>query len=375
MKIAVDCRMIRHSGIGTVLRELLPFLLQSGHRFLLLGDPALLAVYVRLGAEVYPFHEPVYSVSEQVCYPRRALKGLDVLLFPHYNVPFPAPLPLVTVIHDLAPLALPQFFSGPAKRLYAHLFFRLAVKRSAAVIAVSRFTRREIMTRLGAEPSRIRMIHNGPGRSFPHDSDLSMEALQRHGITPPYVLAVGNLKPHKNLKKLVEAFAILRQHTRGRLSLVIAGRAFPDRTTGTAPSSLTPGELHASGIVFPGFVPDEDMPALYRHADLLLLPSLYEGFGLTALEALRFGTLPLVADTASLPEVIDDPELRFDPNDAEAMVEKIRYFLNHPDVRASKIAAQQRSTVRFSWEAAALHYLEVLREVASRHHLDKVGAI
>ena len=293
MKIAVDCRMIRHSGIGTVLRELLPLMLQSHHRFLLLGDPSYFHEYSKLGADVCPFREPIYSISEQVRFPRWALKGMDVLLFPHYNVPVLLPIPMVAVLHDLAPLALPHFFPGPAKRLYAHLFFHLAVKSAAGLIAVSHFTKQEIVRRLGTDPARIQVVHNGPGRSFPSERDSAPGVPSRYGIDSPYVLAVGNLKPHKNLKKLREAFGILRRRGHDRLRLVIAGRSFPEAGGGADLFGPTREELRKTGVVFTGFVRDEDMPALYRNADLLLLPSLYEGFGLTALEALRFGTLPL----------------------------------------------------------------------------------
>ncbi|MBI5571872.1 MAG: glycosyltransferase family 4 protein [Desulfomonile tiedjei] len=366
MKIAVDCRMIQHGGIGTVLRELLPLLLRSNHRFVLLGDSTHLRAYANLDAEIWPFREPIYSISEQMRYPRRALRGVDVLLHPHYNVPVRPSVPVVVVIHDLAPLALPDLFSGPAKRLYAHMFFRLAVRGSARVIADSHFTKQEIVERLAADPASVRVIHLGPGRTFSSEADVTPEALGRYGIAAPYVLSVGNLKPHKNLRKLVEAFVILKQRRHSPLGLVIAGQAFSDTGRCEELLGLSRGELRQKGVTLPGFVRDEDMPALYHDASLLLLPSVYEGFGLTPLEALRFGTLPLVANAASLPEVLDDPELRFDPVDAEAMAEKMALFLDDPDLRATKIAAQRKRIDRFSWHVTAQKYLEVLEDVGAR---------
>jgi glycosyltransferase involved in cell wall biosynthesis len=365
MRIAIDCRMIRHSGIGTVLRELLPLMLRSSNQFVLLGDLTHLHAYRDLGAEIWPFREPIYSVSEQMRFPRRALKAVDVLLYPHYNIPIWLPVPKVAVVHDLAPLALPHLFAGAAKRLYAHLFFRLAVQSSARVIAVSHFTKQEIVTRLGANPARIRVVHNGPGRTFPGEPDTTPETLRRYGIISPYVLTVGNLKPHKNLRKLVEAFILLRQRGYGSLNLVIAGQSFPNAGRSTDLFGLSQEELSVNGVRFPGFVRDEDMPSLYQNASLLLLPSVYEGFGLTPLEALRFETLPLVADTASLPEVVDDPELRFDPTDAADIAERMALFINDPNLRSAKVAAQRKGLDRFSWYAAAQSYLDVLDEVGN----------
>ena len=366
MRVALDCRMIQHSGIGTVLRELVPRLLLSDHEFTLLGNPSQLAKFEQGGCAVVDFSSPIYSVAEHFAFPRQVLKRADVLICPHYNVPLTAYSRVVVVIHDLAHLALPEIFHGVAKRVYAHFFYRYAVRRAARVIAISEFTRREMSRYLGVDPAAVDVIHNGPGRSFSETADYSLERLRRYGVEGRYILAVGNVKPHKNFSLLIEAFRRLRRDGSETLKLVVAGKDFEQRDRVGRTFGYSKAELEAEGVVMAGYVEDEDMPALYHHAGLFVLPSIYEGFGFPPLEALRFGTLPLVSDSASLPEVIDDAELRFNPRDADELADRIRYFTRHQDAARTKIEEQQRRARRFSWDNTARSYLAVIDQVGQQ---------
>ncbi len=362
MRVAVDCRMINHSGIGTLLRELLPHFLSSDHQFILLGNALQLAQFERMGCTVVDFPSPIYSIQEHVKFPRWSLNQVDVLLCPHYNVPLTANGRVVVVICDLAHLALPEIFRGVGKRIYAHVFYRYAVKRAARIITISEFTRSEMSRRLGVDPAGVEVIHCGPGRSFPEPADLSAARLERYGVEPPYVLAVGNLKPHKNFAILIEAFRRLSTSGNPARKLVVAGKAFEEVNGRSGLFGYSRAELEAQGIVLAGYVEDADMPTLYHHAGLFVLPSLYEGFGLPPLEALRFGTLPLVSDCASLPEVIDDAELRFNPQDAGELAARISFFLDHDDAQRAKLEEQQERARRFSWDKAARSFLQVVEQ-------------
>ncbi|MFH0824988.1 MAG: glycosyltransferase family 1 protein [Pseudomonadota bacterium] len=366
MKIAVDCRMIRHSGIGVVLGELLPRLIQSDHEFHLIGGEPLPAEYATERSSLHPFDAPIYSIREQVRYPVRLLETADVLLFPHYNVPLRRPAPMVVIIHDLAPLALPLLFKGPAKRLYANFFFRAVLKTAERIITVSQFTKQEIVTRLGANPDKITVIRNGPGRTYPSDADLSRGRLRRYGIEGPYVLTVGNLKPHKNIPRLIEAVRLLNLRRIEPVRLVAAGKVFNQRTDSGVQGGDWSEDAASGGLLMAGYVPDEDMPALYHNAALFVMPSMYEGFGLPPLEALRYDTLPLVADAGGLREVIDIPALRFDPYEIEQMARRIEFYLNNPGEAQALLNAAKESARRFSWDRAAQSYLAVLEEVGYR---------
>lgn len=366
MKITIDCRMIDRSGIGTVIQELVPRLLDAPHQFVLLGDPAYLARYANDRTEIVPFQEPIYSVREQIRFPRKVLSSTSVLLCPHYNIPLTTFPRVVVIVNDLAHLVLPRFFGGSAKRLYAHFFFRVMLRHAIRIITPSEFTRNEILKHVCIASNRLVTIPYGLGRSFAQTVDLSANRLERYGVGLPYILAVGNLKPHKNLETLLEAFLLVRKMADPKLKLVLTGRSF-----GTQESQgLFPGwsgeRLSAENVVLTGHVSDEDMAALYSNASLYVTPSLYEGFGLTPLEALRFGTLPLVADAAALSEVVDDPDLRFDPRESKDLANKILMFLNQPTLLNRKLSEQRERMGRFSWDSTAKAYLCLLEQVGAR---------
>lgn len=358
MNIAIDCRMIDRSGIGTVIQELVPRFLESPNRFVLLGDPERLDCFAGERAQIVAFKEPIYSIGEQIRFPRPIFRYAGVLLCPHYNVPITAFSRVAVIVHDLAHLVLPDFFAGVAKRFYAHLFFRVLLRNAARIITPSEFTRNEIIKHLSIRGDRVMTILNGPGRSFGASTDFCSQRLDRYGVNTPYILAVGNLKPHKNLELLLDAFLIVRQ-TEPNLRLVLTGRSFGETKCCES--------LGLENVVLTGHVADEDMPALYSNATLYVTPSLYEGFGLTPLEALRFRTLPLVSDAAALPEVIQDPDLRFEPNDSKDLANKILTFLNNPELRDRKLSEQKRVLERFSWDSAAKSYLSVLECIGTEN--------
>jgi glycosyltransferase involved in cell wall biosynthesis len=363
MKIAIDCRMIDRSGIGTVIQNIVPRLLTAPHEFILLGHPELLAVYADYKTRIVPFPEPIYTAREQIRFPRRVLSEAGVLFCPHYNIPIISSPPILVLVHDLAHLVLPEFFNGIAKRIYAHLFFRLVARRAARIVTPSEFTRKEILARLNVAPEKVDVIPNGPGRAFSCSTDCSLDRLDKYGISRPYILSVGNIKPHKNLKTLLQAFVMVKETLDRGLGLVIAGRKFSAHESELCFPGWSEERLAAEKVVLTGLVEEEDMGSLYHNAALYVLPSLYEGFGLTPLEALRFGVLPLVADAASLPEVIDDPALRFDPMDPEELAQKITTFLLDPELSMRNLTEQKERMSRFSWDRAAQRYLGLLEEM------------
>jgi glycosyltransferase involved in cell wall biosynthesis len=365
MKIIIDCRMIDRSGIGTVIQELVPRLTSASHEFTLLGDPGILARYANPRTRIISFREPIYSVREQIRFPRRVLSNADVLLCPQYNIPLTAFPRIVVIVHDLAHLVLPRFFGGIGKRLYAHFFFRVALRRAQRIVTPSEFTRSEILQHLDVAPSSVVTILNGPGRSFPSGLDLSLDRVKPYGVDLPYILAVGNMKLHKNLETLLEAFLLVKQVSDLRLKLVLTGRDFGTRASRVPFPGWSPERLKAEGVVLTGHVSDEDMPALYSNASLYVTPSLYEGFGLTPLEALRFGTLPLVADAGALPEVVDDPELRFNPKEPRDLARKALACLHDPELLSKKLSEQEKRLKNFSWDSAAGAYLRLLETVGA----------
>ncbi len=314
---------------------------------------------------------------EQVALPA-ALPGLgaDVLHSPAYAMPLAAPVPVVVTVHDLSFFRMPEALPR-ARGLYLRAATRLAVRHAEALIAVSEFTRRELINLLGAVPSRIHVVPNGLDPEYePASAESTAAYRSRAGLPERFVLAVGTLEPRKNLVTLVEAYAKLRQVTADPPTLVIAGapgwgpnavvRCVEDR-------GLTPH------VRFIGYVPAEDLPLLYSAAALFAYPSRYEGFGLPVIEAMACGTPVIASSAASLPEVAGEAALTVDPQDVAGWAEAMRAVLADTARAASMAGAGRVQATRFSWTRAAREtatvYRRVLRTravrprpVEARHH-------
>ena len=243
----------------------------------------------------------------------------------------------VVVIHDVAALAHPESYS----RLYVEYQQRLLpviTRRARLVITVSEFSRREIVERLGIEPGRIAVIPGGVDERF-SPAAASERATWRSAIDGPYVLALGTASARKNHAALLTAAAALR--ARG-IDLLLAGS---DRT-------YLRGQ--GAGLRRLGYVPDSDLPGLYAGARALVMPSLYEGFGLPCIEAMACGTPVVAADAGALPETCGDAALLVDPRDARALADAILIAACDPGERRRLRAAGLARASEFSWDASAL---------------------
>ena len=240
--------------------------------------------------------------------------GVSVFLSPYYKGPLCAPCPVVLTIHDLFFIDYP----GRRRPLYDAVVSRLArlyARRAAAIVADSEYSRRSITTRLGIDPSKVTVIPVALGEEF-RPEPLTDAVKLRYGIASPYILYVGNFMPHKNLPRLLRAYAALPGSVRAGHALVLAGG---DRVGRPALEALAAGLGVAGRVLFPGLVDDRDLPALYTGAAVVVLPSLEEGFGLPALEAMACGAPVIASNRGALPEVIGDAALTVDP-EAEAEI-------------------------------------------------------
>ena len=315
--VLVDARALRGSGIARYLREILARLLDDD-RFgtvTLLGDPAAIAAFVAArGKEsgrlrVLPLATAFYSPWMQLqWFVHRGLRRLqaDVAFFPHYDVPvlLGATRSVVTV-QDLTHFMVPELFAK-WKRLVASEIFNRAVTSAARVVVTSRSTEADLVRRLPGVAGKIELIPLGVGEPFvgadgPLPEDV--EALR------PYLLFVGNRKPHKNLTAAIEALALLREE-RPALRLVLAGHSFPGWDAARERARAL-GVKDA--LVELSDVSDERLRSLYLGCEVLLLPSLYEGFGLPVLEAMACGAPLVASDRASVPEVVGDACLMVNP--------------------------------------------------------------
>ena len=255
----------------------------------------------------------------------------------------------VLVIHDVAALRHPEAYSRPYVEYQRRLLPRLA-RDASAVITVSEFSRGEVIEALGASPERVTVVPEGVDERFFADPDPG-PAAERHGLTGPYVLAVGTMSARKNLHALDQAARSLRD--RG-IELVLAGS---DR-----------GYLRGSqaGLRRLGYVDDAHLPGLYAGAMALAMPSGYEGFGLPCLEAMAAGTPVVAARAGALPETCGDAALLVEASDAHGFADALIAAACDGRDRARLIEAGRRRAAEFSWTRTARLTDALIGEVIGR---------
>lgn len=267
----------------------------------------------------------------------------------------------VITVHDLTFLHYPQYLTAEARRYYND-GIAWAVAQADAILADSHATQRDLEALLGVPAERVTVIYLAADAHFhPLPAAEINAGLQRYGLEPGYLLFVGTWEPRKNLPGLLEALALL--HARGeRRTLVIAGRPgwlYDDIFRRVQTLGLEPW------VRFIERVPTVDLVMLYNGALLLALPSFYEGFGLPALEALQCGTPAVVADRASLPEVVGEAGLRINPEDPQNLAEACLRVAQDAALREHLRQAGLEQAARFSWEKTARETLAVYRAVSA----------
>ena len=269
----------------------------------------------------------------------------DVFYSPGFNAPPTCPVPFVFTIFDLIHLQFPEE-SGATKRLYYRLHVKPAVKRARAVLTGSEYSRARIAEWSGVDPERIVVIRAAAGEAFTSKGEV-------HDPGYPYLLYVGNHKPHKNLPRLVRALARLRDGP--SLRLLLPGPVEPELLE--VARTVAVGDR----LAFLGEVPDERLPALYRGAVALVFPSLHEGFGLPPLEAMACGT-PVVSSLAtSLPEVVGDAAVGVDPLDVDSIAAGIDRVVADEQLRRELRGRGLAQAKRFSWDDTAQRTWQALR--------------
>jgi glycosyltransferase involved in cell wall biosynthesis len=284
--------------------------------------------------------------------------------FPVWNVP-----KLVVTMHDTLPFSNPELvFPGGKGRLAWRLKETAAARWADRVVTVSEASKKALQAWSGWPDSRIRVITEGPDPIFcprPDDPDAGA-TLRRYGISPDarYLLYVGGLSPHKNLLRLVDAFAQAAEHD---TLLVLAGDVndvfhthVPQIRAAIAQHGLQ------DRVILTGFVPDDDLVFLYSRAVALVLPSLMEGFGLPAVEAMACGTPVVSSRAGSLPEVVGDAGVYFDPTDVSSIAAAIESLLNDQGRRESLARRAVQQAAIFTWDASARALLACFDELAPK---------
>jgi glycosyltransferase involved in cell wall biosynthesis len=277
--------------------------------------------------------------------------------------PFLFGAPIVVTVHDLYHEHYPQDYPAGAlarTRLYAHL----TLHRAAAIVTDSEFSKQDIVRCYGIPPHKVTVAHLAADPLFRpiHDARRLAAVRARYGTGERFMLFVGALKPTKNLRTVIEAYVRLRRADATRHRLVLVG----GRTAWLKEDIFAAARASGYGdeIVFTGYVPDDDLVALYNAADIFVSPSLFEGFGLPPLEAMACGTPVVTSNTTSLPEVVGDAALMVDPLDAEALANAMSAVLADDALRAQLSRQGLERAATFSWEATARTVLGVYRSIA-----------
>jgi len=295
-----------------------------------------------------------------------ALRSHPVDLFhgtANFELPPAAPCPLVCTVHDLIPLAFPEPVSQKFYLLFRPLVGR-AIRRSDRVITDSECSRKDILERFPVAPGKVVVIPLAPHPRFREEEspDADRRVREKYGLTGRYVFFVGVFEPRKNIPFLVDAFSLFRRRSPvgGDFRLALAGGA-GYRGREIADEILQRGLDPEVRLL--GYVPDEDLPALYRGADLLVVPSRYEGFGLPALEAMACGTPVLASDSSSLPEIVGPAGETFPLDDVDLLADRIAVLLSSPE-RLEEMSGRGREwAARFTWAETASRTLDVYRSV------------
>lgn len=280
----------------------------------------------------------------------------DVFFVPAHVIPWPGvgDVPAVVTIHDLGYLRFPG--SHPLiDRLYLDWSTRHSARTARRVIAISQATADDLIELNGVPRQKVRVVHSGVDEAM-----VAAPLPERFGISGSYILHVGSLHPRKNLARLIEAFALIKD-TLGGLQLVLAGR--PGWEYGRLLEKID--ELGLAGrVILPGYVSDEERSALYRGARVYAFPSLYEGFGFPVLEAMAHGAPVVCSNTSSLPELVADAALTVDPLDVQGLAEAVEQLLVDETLRRDLVQRGFRRVELFSWESCARSTLDVLIEAA-----------
>lgn len=287
---------------------------------------------------------------------------VDVLHVQYTAPPF-APCPIVTTIHDLAFEHLPQTFNRRSW-MQLRLTVRHTARRAAHIITVSEYSRQDISTTYGVEPARITVTPEAAASHFvPVTNESELKRVRKsYGIQRDYILSLCSIQPRKNLVRLIEAYSDLRQaHPDVPLpQLVLAGKKGWLENEIFRSAELSPFK---SDILFTGYVPDTDLPALYSAAICFAYPSYFEGFGLPVLEAMQCGTPVIAGNRTSLPEIVGNTGILFDPFSKEELSRALALLINDPSVRtALRLQGIERAKI-FNWLTTARSTLQVYEQI------------
>lgn len=352
--IGVDARMIEASGIGKVIENILNRIIRNNidWQFYIMGRPEELRKFPFYGLNnvvIIPCHSRIYSIAEQFELLYKMPRNIDWFWSPHYNIPLFYTGKLLVTIHDVFHLANAQFVKGIHKKVYAKIMFEAVAHKAKKVICVSNFTAREFCKYTGVDKNKIKVIYNGVDESWFNIKNNNIRPVEE-----PYYIYVGNIKPHKNLVRLIKAYRLIKDRMNRKLVLVGKKAGF---ITGIDNINALIEGLE-DRIIFTGYLDDKTLQYYVTNADAMIFPSLYEGFGLPPLEAMACGCPVLASSIPSIKEMCCDDVKYFDPYDVQSIANAM---LSDEFVNLQRVAKNVEQ--KYKWDFAVKQVTETIKNM------------
>ncbi|MFA6424206.1 MAG: glycosyltransferase family 1 protein [Candidatus Magasanikbacteria bacterium] len=370
MRIGIDARMLgpKQGGLGRYIEQLIANLekIDSQNEY---------AIFLR--KENWDDYNPTnlrfkkvladigwYGWAEQIYFPY-IIKNekVDLMHFPHWNVPLFYNQKFVVTIHDLLLLHFPTRHAstlGPIWYWIKNKMFRFtlnhAVKKANKIITISEFTKQDIVQTLKIDHKKIVTTYLSPLEKTMAEAPFSV--YKKYEINKPYWLYVGVAYPHKNLFKLVDAWEIFCKQHGHTYHLVLTGK----KNYFYHQLEKYIEQKNIKDIILTDFVPDNELPELYRNASLYVFPSLYEGFGLPPLEAMQYDLPVISSDRTCLPEILEEAAIYFNPDDPHSITSAANLVIKDNDTRKNLIEKGQKTLQKYSWVKTATQTLQIYNE-------------
>ncbi len=367
VKIAIDARMIgpfRH-GIARYAYNLIKGLsdIDTRNDYVLLSNNTFLNDFVssRGNFSLKVTSLKLYGIREQVFLPRLLQKEkIDIFHATSFACPVSASCKVIMTIHDLIHVLF-QEETSVARKIYYSYIVRKAAGNASRIVTVSESSKRDIINYLSLSPEKIVVTYNAVDEIFKKSNEDNVDEIkERFGINGKFILYVGNLKPHKNVRMLIEAYQLLRGKVNHKL--VIVGKKELLFQKGLIGNML-------EGVIFVGDVSDALMPRFYSGADVYVSPSLYEGFGLPLIEAMACRTPVVALSTPSSDEILDNAGYVVNENQPEELANAIDTVLLDRNLRNCLVEKGIERIKQFSWEESAKKILEIYYKVYSENNL------
>lgn len=303
-----------------------------------------------------------YTISEQIKMPLLLKKyNLDLVHFPHFNVPIFYRKKFIVTIHDLILIHFPTVKNTTRNRfvywikfLAYKLVIYFAIKRARKIIAVSNFTKKDILSNYKAARGKVAVTYEAWDKFIPNNNQDEEIILAKYGIIKPYLLYVGNAYPHKNLENFILAFKEILKR-KNDLNFVLVGKE--DYFYRKLKRAVA--RLKVDHVLFADFVIDEDLGCVYKNSLLYVFPSLYEGFGLPPLEAMANGVPVVSSNHPCMKEILEESADYFNASSSESMAQRVLKVLEDPLWKEELINRGYKQIKKYSWEKMAIETLKI----------------